>query len=277
MSGYHGTVGATGVRSAVCPEPLRRALWLAGLALGIVFTVWLWSAPAHADESVPTETALSDTTTVVERTGGLGDALTTLGERVTRVADEATETVRRAESETTVPVQEVHDAVRNVSLPHVEAPHSHGFAEFSPVAEQVVDPALGHGSGHGRAGVAGGAQEVTETIEVDEPTVTRVSEHLLEQAVSTPARAPEAVTEDIDDRRVIDQDGFDRASVGGNVPAMAPTTAPAPGGITSAPTVAGFLTTLIAPAPASGSFKAARHFLGPVPTDPADEPTFSPD
>ncbi|WP_159941582.1 MULTISPECIES: hypothetical protein [unclassified Nocardiopsis] len=51
MSGVHGLTSASGVRSAVLPAPVRRALLLAALLCGVLGAAWLASAePARAGE-----------------------------------------------------------------------------------------------------------------------------------------------------------------------------------------------------------------------------------
>ncbi|MCK9871718.1 hypothetical protein MRI28_19100 [Nocardiopsis dassonvillei] len=51
MSGVHGLTSAPGVRSAVLPAPVRRALLLAALVSGLVVTAWLTASdPVRAQE-----------------------------------------------------------------------------------------------------------------------------------------------------------------------------------------------------------------------------------
>lgn len=271
MSGYHGTVGATGVSPAVCPEPLRRALLFAGLVAGILFTVWLSSAPAHAEELTLSEPVLPGTGAVAEQAEGLGsvgDTVATVGDHATRVVGGASEAARAVENETSDPVRHVHEAVRAAPLPDPsELPEA-----FAPVAGQVIDPVFENTDGSDETGTATETGESPEAPEVEETTAHPDALPLHEGAVPDPAQ--ETDTEDTDgDRRVLDPDTPDRSSVGG----AAPATAPAAGGTATAPAVAGYLTTAAAPAPAPGLFEAARHVLRSAPAEATDEPTFSPD
>ncbi|HJE58449.1 MAG TPA: hypothetical protein K8V84_08040, partial [Nocardiopsis listeri] len=152
MSGYHGTVGATGAGPAVWPEPLRRALLLAGLVTGILFTVWLSSAPAHAEELSLSEPALPATGTVVDRAGGLGpvgDTVTEVGDHATRAVSGASEAAQAIETKTPDPVQHVHEAVRSAPLPDTG-----GLPEtLAPVIGQVDHPVTEATDGSDETGV----------------------------------------------------------------------------------------------------------------------------
>ena len=277
MSGYHGTVGAIGVRPSVCPEPLRRVLLLAGLVLGIMLAVWLWSAPAHAQEAAHTGSAPFAANPIVGETGNVGtpvgDTLTTVEERVTRVTDGTTEMVPAVESE---PVQHVHEAVLDTSLTQ-KSSHPVGLTEaLAPVTAQVADPVLDPRDEHARDDGTGEVEEITETVQADEPTATVASERRPEWVVPDGTQVPHTVTEIIDDQGGLDQDTLDRTSVSGGT-LTAPANSSGAGGTSSAPAVAGFLPGPTDPAPAPGLFEAARHVLLSVPADSADEPIFSPD
>ncbi|MBR8742243.1 hypothetical protein [Nocardiopsis sp. MG754419] len=271
MSGYHGTVGATGVRPAVCPEPLRRALLLAGLVTGILFTVWLSSAPAQADDLALTASALPRTGAVAgdsEVLGAVGGTVATVGEQATRAVDGASQAARTVEAETDDPVRHVREAVESAPLPDPEGIS----ASLAPVTDQVVDPASEDAEAADEKGVSTDEAESPEVFEVETPSVSPEHGPLHERAVSTPDQGSDA-TETDDDRRVLGSDGRDGSVSGGATPA----TAPATGGTATAPAVAGYLTAAAAPAPAPGLVEAARHVLRSVPAESTDEPTFSPD
>lgn len=274
MSGYHGTVGATGVRPAVCPGPLRRALTLAGLLTGILFTVWLVSAaPAHAAEPAGIESALSGgLTESTENLGGsIGGAVATVGERATnhatRAVDGASEAAQAVEAETAAPVQQVRDAVRETSLPRSEY-----LPELVvPAPAQVTEPAAEvDDDTSAEAGQARETQAETpgEVEEADERPAT-------EALVAARAQTASAVEETGASGRGTAGDTGPRGAE--PVTTIAGGTGPAASGSASAPAVAGFLPVTGAPAPAPGLFEAARHVLRSAPADPADEPTFSPD
>lgn len=274
MSGYHGTVGAIGVRPSVCPEPLRRAFLLAGLVLGIVFTGWSWSAPAHAEEAALTGSALSGTDPIVVEAKNVGDSvgdtLATVRERVTHATGGAIEVAQVAE---TAPIRHVHETVRDTSLTQ-DPPHSSELTEtLTRVTVEAVDPVLDHRGGPARAEVAGATETNSKTVETDEPTMTGAFELRLERAVPDEDRTPDTVIEVVDERRGFDQETLHTTSVSGN----APTTSSSSGGTSPAPVVAGFLPGHSDPAPVPGLFEAARHVLLSVPADSTDEPTFSPD
>lgn len=271
MSGYHGTVGATGAGPAVWPEPLRRALLLAGLVTGILFTVWLSCAPAHAEELSLSEPALPATGTVVDRAGGLGpvgDTVTEVGDHATRAVSGASEAAQAIETKTPDPVQHVHEAVRSAPLPDPG-----GLPEtLAPVTGQVDHPVSEDTDGSDETGVTTEKGHDPEQPEVEETPARLDTPTLHERAVPDPAQATDA--EDTEDGHgVLGPDILDPSSVG----AASPTTAPGTGGTATAPAVAGYLTTSAAPAPAPGLFEAARHVLRSAPADPTDEPTFSPD
>ncbi|WP_017579296.1 hypothetical protein [Nocardiopsis valliformis] len=273
MSGYHGTVGATGVRPAVCPEPLRRALTLVGLLTGILFTVWLASAaPAHSAELSGPGNALSGG--LVESTQNLGGsisgAVTTVGEHAAKAVDGASEAAQAVETEVSDhPVQHVRDAVRETSLPRPEQ-----LPEFvAPAPEQVTAPA---------PEVDGGDAASDEARE-DGESRARISEEVVAVAEEPAAQALSSVREQ-SASAAQNSGAAERGTAGDTGPRGADTvntvasgTAPAIGGSAPAPAVAGFLPVTGAPAPAPGLFEAARHVLRSVPAESADEPTFSPD
>ncbi|GAA1094489.1 hypothetical protein [Nocardiopsis metallicus] len=272
MSGYHGTVGATGVRPAVCPEPLRRALALVGLLTGILFTVWLASAaPAHSAELSGPGHALSGG--LVESTQNLGGsisgAVTTVGEHTAKTVDGASEAAQAVETEAADPVQHVRDAVRETSLPRPEP-----LPEFvAPAPEQVTAPAP---ESDGGDAASDEAREAGESRARTSEEVVAVAEEPAAQALSSVREQSASVAQD--------SGSAERGTAGDTGPRCADTvntvasgTAPANGGSVPAPAVAGFLPVTGAPAPAPGLFEAARHVLRSVPAESADEPTFSPD
>ncbi|WP_026119380.1 hypothetical protein [Nocardiopsis ganjiahuensis] len=272
MSGYHGTVGATGVRPSVCPEPLRRALTLAGLLTGLLFTVWLASAaPAHSAELPGGENPLQSG--LVESTGNLGGtvsgAVTSVGEHATKAVEGASETAQAVEAETADPVQQVRDAVRETSLPRPEP-----LPELvAPVSEQVTEPAPESDGGEDASAEA--RQDRTTRAEQLPEVPTAAEQPAAQALVAAQEQSSSAAQE---------ADGPDRDRAGDTGPrgaepvtAVAGGAAPASGSSAPAPTVAGFLPVTGAPAPAPGLFEAARHVLRSAPADSADEPTFSPD
>ncbi|GAA1465076.1 hypothetical protein NE857_01590 [Nocardiopsis exhalans] len=271
MSGYHGTVGATGVRPAVCPEPLRRALTLVGLLTGILFTVWLASAaPAHSAELSGPGNALSGG--LVESTQNLGGsisgAVTTVGEHAAKAVDGASEAAQAVETEAADPVQHVRDAVRETSLPSPEQ-----LPEFvAPVPEQVTAPApeADGDAAYDEAREDGESRARTseEVVAVAEEPAAQALSSVREQSASADQGSVSA------ERGTAGDTGLRGADT---VNTVASGTAPAIGGSAPAPAVAGFLPVTGAPAPAPGLFEAARHVLRSVPAESADEPTFSPD
>lgn len=271
MSGYHGTVGATGVSPAVWPEPLRRALLLAGLVIGILFTVWLFSAPAHAEELSLSEPALPSTGTVVERAEGLGpvgDTVAEVGGHATRAVGGASEAAQAVETRTSEPVLHVHEAVRSAPLPEPG-----GLPEaLALVTGQVDQPESEETGGSDETGVTTEPGRSPEKPEVEETTARLDTPPLHERAVPDPVQATDAADTD-DESDALGPDALDTSSAGGAAPATAPTT----GSTATAPAVAGYLTTAAAPAPAPGLFEAARHVLRSAPAEPTDESTFSPD
>ncbi|MEU3018799.1 MULTISPECIES: hypothetical protein [unclassified Nocardiopsis] len=281
MSGYHGTVGATGVRPAVCPEPLRRALTLAGLLTGILFTVWLaWAAPAHSSELPGADNPLtsgvvggSGLMSGTESLGGsLGGAVTSVGEHATRHATGAvggaSEAARAVEAEASVPVQQVRDAVRETSLAHPD--HLTELVSTDPA--RVTEPVSGT-EDETPADQGGNTREpdAQASQERDAHAQPPAARALVEAREHGTAESPAT---DSDDR----DRAMDTAPRSAESPtAIAGGTAPASGGAPAAPAVAGFLPVTGAPAPAPGLFEAARHVLRSAPADSADEPTFSPD
>ncbi|MFB8763963.1 hypothetical protein [Nocardiopsis alba] len=276
MSGYHGTVGATGVRPSVCPEPLRRALLLAGLVMGILFTVWLASGSAQAEELPLAEPAPPAGPSVVEGAetlgGSIGDTVTAVGERATRTVEDASRAARAVENEASEPVRTVHDTVRAASTPSVE-----GLPEsLAPLTGPVSDPAPA------RSEDPVEVEETTETEERTLPTEGTTEPETIEApeppealvAAVAPA-GDDVVHDEGDDSHEVVEDGLDRISAGAGAPATAP--APASGGTATGPAVAGFLNAVSAPAPMPGLFEAARHVLRSAPAESTDEPTFSPD
>lgn len=271
MSGYHGTVGATGVGPTVCPEPLHKALLLAGLIAGILFAVWFSSAPAHAEELSFSEPELPGTGVVVERAeelGSVGETVAEIGDRATRTVSGASEAAQTVETQTPDPVRHVHEAVRSVPLPDPG-----GLPEtLAPVTGQVVDPVSEDADDSDETGVTDEAGQDPEEPEVEETATHLDTPPPHEQVVPDPGQTTDSADTD-DDRRVLGPDTLDPSAAGAAAPAMAPTT----GGTATAPVVAGYLTTTVAPAPAPGLFESARHVLRSAPADPTDEPTFSPD
>lgn len=273
MSGYHGTVGATGVGPAVWPEPLRGALLFAGLVTGILFTVWLSSTPAHAEELSLSEPALPSTSTVVERAeelGPVGDTVAEVGGHATRAVGGASEAARAVETKTPDPVLHVHEAVRSAPLPEpVELTET-----LAPVTGQVEHPGSEDADGSDETGVSTETGRTSEEPEAEETTAPLDTPPLHERAIPDPVQGADAADTDGESDR-LGPDALDTSSAGGT----APTTAPTTGGTATAtaPTVAGYLTTAAAPAPAPGLFEAARHVLRAAPAEPTDESTFSPD
>ncbi len=273
MSGYHGTVGAPGVRPTVCPEPLRRALTLAGLLTGILFTVWLASAvPAHSAELSGPGNPLQGG--LVESTGNLGGSIggtvTTVGEHATRAVDGASEAARAVEAETAVPVQQVREAVRETSLPRPEP-----LPELVvPVSTQVTEPAPEPENDDVTPAEAAPTGQ-TRTMKLPEGQAA-VEQPAAEALTAAQGQIPAAAQErDVPaDERSGDTDVPRGAETVTSIPGG---TSPATSGGTPAPVVAGFLPVTGAPAPAPGLFEAARHVLRSAPADSADEPTFSPD
>lgn len=280
MSGYHGTVGAIGVRLAVCPEPVRRALTLAGLLTGVLFTVWLVSAaPAHSSELPGTENPLtagvvgSGLVTGTETLGGsLGGAVTTVGERATQHATEAvdgaSEAARAVETEASAPVQQVRDAVRETSLPHPDQ-----LSELvAPAPARVTEPAQ---APEGDDPAAEDRQDRETGAEAPEEQ-RAVAERPAADALVA-ARERGSVDHPAEDATERDRSADTAPRSTEALTTIAGGTAPASGGTAFAPAVAGFLPVTGAPAPAPGLFEAARHVLRSVPAESADEPTFSPD
>ncbi|GAB3704132.1 hypothetical protein [Nocardiopsis oceani] len=273
MSGYHGTFGASGASTAVCPEPLRRALLLAGLLTGILFTVWLVSAaPAHAGEVSVSEPSLPGGTAVTEGAETLGDsiggAVSTVGEQAVRtVVDDASEAARSVEAEAAEPVQQVRDTVRETPLPHTE----HLPEELAPVAEPDAEPAADEESTSTE--VRGDQEEPVEDegSEVGERPAPEILTETQDQATTA--------SSEIDQGERGGDEGVDvDTPESENVPTpVASGNASATGSTATAPAVAGFLPATGAPAPAPGLFEAARHVLRSAPADDADEPIFSPD
>ncbi|MEU3307756.1 hypothetical protein ACWGSK_16390 [Nocardiopsis sp. NPDC055551] len=272
MSGYHGTVGATGVGPAVWPEPLRRVLLLAGLVTAILFTVWLSSAPAHAEELSLSEPALPSTGAVVERAEGLGpvgDTVAEVGGHATRAVGGASEAAQALQAKTPDPVPHVHEAVRSASLPEPG-----GLPEtLAPVTGQVDHPESQDTDGPDETGVTTETGQNPEEPEVEETMARLDAPPPHERAVPDPVQATDVADSD-DESDVLGPDVLDASSAGGAAPATAPT---ATGGTATAHAVAGYLATAAAPAPAPGLFEAARHVLRSAPVEPTDESTFSPD
>ena len=282
MSGYHGTVGAIGVRLAVCPEPIRRALTLAGLVTGVLFTVWLVSAaPAHSSELPGAENPLTagvvggtGLVTGTETLGGsLSGAVTTVGERATQHAtqavDGASETARAVEAEASEPVQQVRDAVRETSLPRPDHLTDLVAPETGRVTEPVRVPEDEDPSADDR-------QDDRETG-VQAPDERRaVAERPAADALVA-AQERGSVEHRAGDAAERDRSTDTAPRSAEALTTIAGGTAPASGGTAFAPAVAGFLPVTGAPAPAPGLFEAARHVLRSVPAESADEPTFSPD
>jgi hypothetical protein len=276
VPGYHGTVGATGVRPAVGSE-LRRVLTFAGLLTGALFTVWLvCAAPAHSAELTGPGSALPSG--LAEGTEALGGSVTgvvaTVGERAadqaTRVVDGASEAAHAVEAETAVPVQQVRDAVRETSLPRSE--HLPELVAPDPV--RVTEPAA----------EADGDDTSVEAAQTHASTRTEAASEVRESAEQPAADALVAARAQTASVVQETTGASDRGTAGDASPAgadplttVAGGTAPATSGSAPAPAVAGFLPVTGAPAPAPGLFEAARHVLRSVPADPADEPTFSPD
>lgn len=271
MSGYHGTVGATGVGPAVWPEPLRRVLLLAGLAIGILFTVWLSSAPAHAEELSLSEPALPSTGDVVERAGGLGpvgDTVAEVGDHAARAVGGASEAAQVVHTKTSEPVLNVHEAVSSAPLPEpVGLPET-----LAPVAGQVDLTEPEDTGGSDEMGVTTEPVRNPEQPEVEETTALLDTPSPHERAVPGPAQATDTAETDGESDDLV-PGVLDTSSAGGAAPATAPIT----GGTATAPAVAGYLTTAAAPAPAPGLFEAARHVLRSAPAEPTVESTFSPD
>ena len=277
MSGYHVTVGANGALAAVCPEPLRRALLLAGLVTGILFTLWLVSAtPAHAGGASVTEpprlagTAAEGAETLGDSVGG---AVSTAGEHAARTVEDASEAAQSVEAEAAEPVQQVRDTVRETPLPSTEPLPEELSPVTDPVPEPVTEPAVDEDGGSTSTEVR---EDQEAPVEDEEPVVGERS-------------VPEALTETREQAATASSE-TDRAVRGGgdgvdadtpqseNVPTtVASGSASATGSTATAPAVAGFLPVTGAPAPAPGLFEAARHVLRSAPADDADEPIFSPD
>ncbi|GHC73041.1 hypothetical protein GCM10007079_06640 [Nocardiopsis terrae] len=272
MSGYHGTVGAIGVRPAVWPEALRRALLLAGLLAGILFTVWLAAAiPAHAEEVPVTGNALPGDTVVesAETLGGsISGAVTAVGDQAARQADRAldgaAETARAVETEAAEPVQQVRETVRDTSLPR---PGNLPEAVI-PDPDQVTAPApVGDGED-------APAEPRREQGAAAQPEKSAADERIADEAPVTarPQTDPSAEETGTRERGGTVDTGPRGAET---VTTVANGTSAVGGG--AAPAVAGYLQTAGSPAPAPGLFEAARHVLRSAPADSADEPTFSPD
>lgn len=66
MSGVHGLTNAHGVRSAVLPAPVRRALLLTALLCGILIAVWsATSEPVRAEEAPPGTGSVRETVALI--------------------------------------------------------------------------------------------------------------------------------------------------------------------------------------------------------------------
>ncbi|MBQ1082273.1 hypothetical protein [Nocardiopsis sp. B62] len=282
MSGYHGTVGAIGVRPTVCPEPLRRALTLAGLLTGVLFTVWLVSAaPAHSSELPGADNPLtagvvgssSGLVAGTETLGGsLSGAVTTVSERATQHATEAvngaSEAARAVETEASAPVQQVRDVVRETSLPRPD--HLSELVATDPA--QDTEPAPGTEDDAPSADDRQDRETEAKAPEEHRAVAERPAAEALAAAQELGSVEYRAKGTTERDRAT---DSAPRSTEA--LTTIAGGSAPASGGTPSAPAVAGFLPVTGAPAPAPGLFQAARHVLRSAPADSADEPTFSPD
>ncbi len=316
MSGVHGLTSAPGVRSAVLPAPVRRALLLAALVSGLVVTAWLTASdPVRAQEEVANGTLVHQAASVA-----------------------ATVRVPAAQAAAEHPEAARDGSVQgSAARTHAGGPDSGNRSDAGasgPVTARINDPLVGAVSAVGQsttrmvfdasAGVSGGdvpetpevARQIRDTVHgVTEP----VGEYLDEDdAPDTEPRTqdPSADPADTDERTGAESGEAVPSAPAGVVahfvPAVTGTTAGAvrahadpaaenaparlvsdpvatPSGLggsasgsaqgapSGIPAVAGYLSTTGAPAPAPGQLQAARHVLLAVPAESADEPTFSPD
>jgi hypothetical protein len=191
-------------------------------------------------------------------------AVSAVGESTTRMVLDGPAGVSRGDvPETPEAVRQIRDTVHGVTEPVGEYLDEDDASDAEP---RTQDPSETPADEDERTGAESGEAVPTAPAEVVAhfvPSVTGTTAGAV-RAHADPAaeNAPARLVSD----PVATPSGLNGSASGS-----------AQGAPVGVPSVAGYLTTTGAPAPAPGQLQAARHVLLAVPAESADEPTFSPD
>lgn len=293
-----GTLRAASAVCAAVPSLVGLPL-LVGAFLAVLWL--LCAAPAQADAS--SSTALG--TPISEASSATGEALGLDGAQALEkvVPEEVTEPVTATLGTVHQSLEQGHQrleegttetAATAVALPEPAVAEIRGevrgfVAEIDRAREETVERGLVHTlpvteSRTPRSPAAEDAENTEDTeagrrSEEDEKSSapgpltgqhapvhhSATTQHHLSSAVQATAAA------------VSEQGTADHAPEHQRVQPATGSPAPAANGPVPAPSVAGYLTAAALPAPAADAVRLAAHRLHPVPADPADDPTVSPD
>lgn len=266
----HGSASAEGARTAVVS--VRRVLLLLVLLVGALCALWI--AGAHSAQAQERPDGSVDVLSAVDEVGAtteplplresVPDTVTGVGERAVQAVVDTSETVAPEASE----ASEADVLVEQSTLGRQVREAGHKILSSAPEAQSGAEPRT--------EPVA--PDVVEETSEGETPVVEdrrpaeREPRHEIDgdTDVSMPTGP---VFDEADEHEPGEYESAASSSQGPTAGASGGSA----GGSTTGGTVAGYLVSLGAPAPAPGALDAARHALRAVPTDTADESTFSPD